>query len=156
MPKKDYYNDPDAPAANSLIVAVAAVVRNEVGEVLMIERSDNGLWAIPGGAQEIGETTRGAAVREVEEETGLRVEVVDVTGIYSDPGHVIAYDDGEVRQEFSITFRAKPVSGELCTSSESKRVEWVPPSHIPNLNIHPSVRFRIDHALENRRRPYLT
>ncbi|GAA2349708.1 NUDIX domain-containing protein [Saccharopolyspora halophila] len=156
MPKKDYYNAPNAPAANSLVVAVAAVVTNDAGEVLMIERTDNGLWAIPGGAQDLGETTREAVIREVEEETGVLVEVVDVTGIYSDPSHVIAYDDGEVRQEFSITFRAKPVGGERRTSSESKRVEWVPGARMPSLNIHPSVRLRIDHALENRRRPYLS
>jgi ADP-ribose pyrophosphatase YjhB (NUDIX family) len=156
MSKKDYYNDPDAPPANSLVVAVAAVVTNDVGEILMIERTDNGLWAIPGGAQDLGETTREAAIREVEEETGILVEINDVTGIYSDPGHVIAYDDGEVRQEFSITFRAKPVGGELRTSSESKRAQWVPATKIPSLNIHSSVRLRIDHALENRRRPYLS
>ncbi|MEB3370211.1 NUDIX hydrolase [Saccharopolyspora mangrovi] len=156
MPKKDYYDDPSAPSANSLVVAVAAVVQNDQGDVLMIERTDNGLWAIPGGAQDIGETTREAVIREVEEETGLRVEITGVTGIYSDPRHVIAYDDGEVRQEFSITFEAKIVGGNVRTSSESKRVEWVSPERIPSLNIHPSVRLRIDHALEDRESPYLS
>lgn len=156
MPKKDYYNDPSAPEANSLVVAVAAVVQNEHGDVLMIERTDNGLWAIPGGGQDLGETTREAVVREVEEETGILVKVTGITGIYSDPHHVIAYDDGEVRQEFSITFRATPVGGEMQTSSESKRVEWVPPERAPSLNIHPSVRLRINHALEGRESPYLS
>lgn len=156
MPKKDYYDDPAAPRANSLVVAVAAVVQNDQGHILMIERTDNGLWAIPGGAQDIGETTREAVVREVEEETGILVEVTGVTGIYSDPRHVIAYDDGEVRQEFSITFRARPVGGNVRTSSESKRVEWVSPDRTPSLNIHPSVRLRITHALESRESPFLS
>ncbi|RCW44678.1 ADP-ribose pyrophosphatase YjhB (NUDIX family) [Halopolyspora algeriensis] len=156
MPKTDYYDDPRAPRANSLVVAVAAIVRNESGDVLMIERTDNGLWAVPGGAQDIGETTREAAMREIREETGIEVEVTGIVGIYSDPRHVIAYDDGEVRQEFSIVFHAQPTGGELRTSSESRRVHWVEPEHIETLSIDSSMRLRIQHALENRARPYLS
>jgi 8-oxo-dGTP pyrophosphatase MutT (NUDIX family) len=100
MAKRDHFDDPRAPAANSLVVAVAAVVRDDRGRLLMIQRSDNHLWALPGGAQDIGETTREAAVREVREETGISIEITGLSGIYSDPRHVIAYDDGEVRQEF--------------------------------------------------------
>ena len=65
MPKKDYYDDPAAPKANSIIVAVTAAVRNAQGELLLIERTDNGLWALPGGAQDIGESVAQAARREV-------------------------------------------------------------------------------------------
>ena len=72
----------------------------------MIQRTDNDLWAVPGGAQEVGETSTEAVVREVHEETGLEVEVTGLIGIYSDPRHVIAYDDGEVRQEFSLSASA--------------------------------------------------
>lgn len=156
MPKTDHFDDPQAPRANSLVVAVAVVVRNESGHVLMIERTDNGLWAVPGGAQDIGETTREAAVREVREETGIEVEVTDIVGIYSDPRHVIAYDDGEVRQEFSIVFHARPIRGELRTSSESRRVHWVPQEQIEHLNIDRSMRLRIQHGLEERQQPYLS
>src|SRR5262245_826148 len=133
MPKLDYYHDPDAPAANSIVVAASAYVEDAAGRVLMIQRSDNGLWAIPGGRQDIGETIAVTAEREVREETGLLIEVVGLVGIYSDPGHVIAYDDGEVRQEFSVCFRARPVGGKLATSSESKRVEWIAPDELGKL-----------------------
>lgn len=156
MPKTDYYDDPQAPAANSLVVAVAVVVRDAFGRLLMIERTDNGLWAIPGGAQDIGETTRQAAVREVREETGIEVDVTGVVGIYSDPRHVIAYDDGEVRQEFSIVFSAAPVGGQLRTSLESRQVHWVEPNQVEHLNIQSSMRLRIQHALEDRATPYLS
>lgn len=155
IPKRDYFDDPEAPTANSLVVAVAAVVRNDSGDILMIERTDNGLWAIPGGAQEIGETTREAAIREVHEETGVEVEVTGLVGIYSDPRHVIAYDDGEVRQEFSIVFQAQPVGGRPRTSSESAQVHWIAPNTVGDFNIHPSVRLRIQHALESRVQPHL-
>ncbi len=154
--KKDYYNDPQAPIANSLVVAVLAVVRNEAGEILMIERSDNALWALPGGAQDIGETTRDAVVREVREETGIEVQVTGITGIYSDPRHVIAYDNGEVRQEFSIVFNAQPVGGGMRSSSESKQVRWFSLDTIDELNIHSSMKLRIDHALQDRSQPYLS
>jgi 8-oxo-dGTP pyrophosphatase MutT (NUDIX family) len=155
MPKRDYYNDPAAPKANSIVVAVTAAVRNAQGELLLIERTDNGLWALPGGAQDIGESVIQAARREVYEETGVDVEITGLSGIYSDPRHVIAYDDGEVRQEFSLCFRAKPVSGEPRSSSESRKARWVSPDSLQDLKIHPSMRLRIDHALKDDAQPHL-
>jgi ADP-ribose pyrophosphatase YjhB (NUDIX family) len=155
MPKRDYYDDPDAPAANSLVPAVAAVVRDSEGQILMIRRADNGLWAIPGGAQDIGETVTQAVIREVLEETGIEIEIVSLVGIYSDPKHVIAYDDGEVRQEFSICFTAQPIGGELKTSSESKEVLWAKSTHLRNMNIHPAIRLRLEHASQNHQEPHV-
>jgi 8-oxo-dGTP pyrophosphatase MutT (NUDIX family) len=157
VPKKDYFDDPRAPAANSLVVAVAALVRDAEGRVLMIRRSDNGRWALPGGAQDIGETTREAAVREVLEETGISIEITGISGIYSDPRHVIAYDDGEVRQEFSIVFRGRPVDDAAArTSEESTEVAWVEPVDVPGLEIDRSMRLRIEHGLEDRAEPFLS
>jgi ADP-ribose pyrophosphatase YjhB (NUDIX family) len=155
VPKTDYYADPDAPKANSLIVAVGAVVRNDRGEILLIERTDNGLWALPGGAQEIGESVKDAVRREVREETGIEVEVTGLTGIYSDPAHVIAYDDGEVRQEFSLCFAARAISGSLRPSSESRHARWIAPDQVGGLNIHPSMRLRIQHGLSGQSAPYI-
>lgn len=155
MPKRDYYDDPTAPKANSIVVAVTAAVRNAQGKLLLIERTDNGLWALPGGAQDIGESVVQAARREVNEETGVDVEITGLSGIYSDPQHVIAYDDGEVRQEFSLCFHAKPVGGELRSSSESKEARWVSPDSLQDLKIHPSMRLRINHALKQEPQPYL-
>ena len=155
MPKRDYYDDPAAPWANSIVVAVTAAIRNAQGELLLIERTDNGLWALPGGGQDIGESVVQAARREVHEETGIDVEITGLSGIYSDPKHVIAYDDGEVRQEFSLCFHAKPVSGELRSGSESRQARWVSPDSLPDLKIHPSMRLRIDHALKQEPQPYL-
>jgi ADP-ribose pyrophosphatase YjhB (NUDIX family) len=155
VPKRDYYNDPNAPKPNSIVPAVTAVIENSNGELLMIERTDNGLWALPGGAQDFGESVTDAVEREVREETGLEVEVISLSGIYSDPRHVIAYDDGEVRQEFSLCFRARPAGGSLRTSSETQRVSWVPLDQLGHLEIHPSMRLRILHALERRPVPYL-
>ncbi|MEU4444432.1 NUDIX domain-containing protein [Actinosynnema sp. NPDC050801] len=156
MTRTDYLNDPDAPKPNSIRVAVSAIVQDPTGRLLMIRRTDNDKYAIPGGGQDVGETLTQAVVREVDEETGIDVEVTGLVGLYSNPDHVIAYDDGEARQEFSICFRARPVGGELRTSSESKEVLWVEPDRLTDFDIHPSIRLRIEHGLGNRTEPYFT
>ncbi|WP_410663568.1 NUDIX hydrolase [Amycolatopsis sp. lyj-84] len=156
MARVDYYNDPNAPKANSIAVAVSAFIQDEEGRILMIRRTDNDLYSIPGGQLELGETLAQAAVREVREETGIECEVTCVIGLYSNPDHVIAYDDGEVRQEFSICFRASATGGDLRASSESKEVFWVEPSRLDELNIHKSIRLRLMHASEMQCDPYFT
>jgi ADP-ribose pyrophosphatase YjhB (NUDIX family) len=155
MARIDHYREPNAPTATSIVVAVSAFVLDDAEQLLMIRRTDNDLYAIPGGAQEIGETTSAAAVRETKEETGIDIEVTGLIGIYSDPEHIIEYtDDGEIRQEFSICFRARPVGGEPHTSHESKEVLWVDQPILPELTIHPAIRLRIQHGLDERSEPY--
>lgn len=155
MARIDYFNDPNAPKANSLVPSVTAVARNEAGELLLIHKTDNDLWALPGGGIDLGESAPSAAVRETKEETGFDVEVTGLVGIYTNPGHVMAYDDGEVRQQFSICFHARIIGGQPQTSSESKEVAFVDPSRLDELNIHPSMRMRIDHGLADRTEPYI-
>lgn len=143
----DYIDDPNAPKANSVVPSVVAIVRDDQGRVLMIHKTDNDLWALPGGGHEIGESIADTVMREVKEETGYDVRVTGITGTYTNPNHVMAYEDGEVRQQFSIAFKAELVGGEARTSSESRQVEWVDPAEIGRLDIHPSMRLRITHAL---------
>jgi ADP-ribose pyrophosphatase YjhB (NUDIX family) len=155
MARIDYVNDPNAPKANSIVPSVVAVALNDAGEVLLIHKTDNDLWALPGGGVEVGESVADAAVRETKEETGFDVEVTGLVGLYTNPGHVMAYDDGEVRQQFSICFTARIVGGELRTSSESKEVAFVHPDRLAELNIHPSMRMRIEHGLSGQPQPYI-
>ncbi|MFF3067165.1 NUDIX hydrolase [Kitasatospora sp. NPDC057936] len=156
MSRIDYFHDPDAPPANSVVPSVTAVVTDAEGRLLLIHKTDNDLWALPGGGHDIGESVADTVVREVLEETGIDVEVAAVVGLYTDPGHVMAYDDGEVRQQFSICFKARPIGGTLRTSSESKEVRWVDPADLDDLDIHPSMRLRIKHGLESARvQPYI-
>ena len=155
MARTDYVNDPNAPKANSVVPSVVAIVRDDLGRVLMIHKTDNNKWALPGGAHEIGESIAETVVREVKEETGYDVEVDTITGTYTDPGHVMAYDDGEVRQQFSIAFRATLLGGSPATSVESDRVEWIEPEQLDELELHPSMRLRIAHALAGGDRPVI-
>src|ERR1044072_5301281 len=120
----DFHHDPDAPAANSLVPSVNVIVANERGEVLMIQRSDNDNWAVPGGAIDLGESLPQAAVRETLEETGVRCEITGLVGTYTDPGHVILYtSNGEVRQEFSIVLTGRASSGQLPESPPASTKE---------------------------------
>jgi ADP-ribose pyrophosphatase YjhB (NUDIX family) len=155
MARVDYFQDPNAPQANSIVPSVTAVACNEAGEILLIHKTDNDRWALPGGGVDVGESAPAAAVRETKEETGFDVEVTGLVGLYTNPDHVMAYDDGEVRQQFSICFTARITGGELRTSSESKEVAFVALSRLDELNIHPSMRLRIDHALSDRADPYI-
>jgi 8-oxo-dGTP pyrophosphatase MutT (NUDIX family) len=147
MSRRDYYHDPDAPRANSIVPAVTVVVTDD-DRVLLEHRADNDYWALPGGAIDIGETPTQATIREASEETGIDIDVLGVVGIYSDPGHVIAYDDGEIRQQFSICLAARPIGGKLhAQRSEAKDVAWIPISDLDQLQIHPAQRIRLSHGL---------
>ncbi|AXH89283.1 NUDIX hydrolase [Micromonospora sp. CA-248089] len=155
MARTEHFNDPNAPKPNSIVVAVTVFVQDELGRVLLIQRTDNGLWALPGGAQDFGEYIAETAVRETREETGVEVEVTGMVGIYTNPNHVVEYSDGEVRQQFSICFRGRYVSGQPTPSDESSEVRWVARDELDDLAIHPSMRLRIDHGFESRQQPYI-
>jgi ADP-ribose pyrophosphatase YjhB (NUDIX family) len=156
MARIDHYQDPDAPKATSIVVAASAFVVDDSGRLLMIRRTDNGLHALPGGRHELGETMTQTAIRETDEETGVTVEVTGLVGIYSNPQHVVEFSDGEVRQEFSICFRARPVAGEPRPSDESSEAVWVERDRIASLDVHPSIRLRIEHGYSDRSEPYYT
>jgi 8-oxo-dGTP pyrophosphatase MutT (NUDIX family) len=147
----DYYDDPDAPAANSLVPSVNVVVVNDAGQLLLIKRSDNDNWALPGGAIDLGESMTEAGVRETKEETGIDCEVVGLVGIYTDPRHVILYtSNGEVRQEFSIVLTAKPIGGEPTPSDESTFVRWVDLDDVETYPMDRSMSMRVRHYLSGR------
>jgi ADP-ribose pyrophosphatase YjhB (NUDIX family) len=155
MGRVDYYHDANAPKANSLVPGASAIVTDNQGRILLQRRSDNARWALPGGVMDIGESIGQAIVREVREETGLEVEPEDIVGVYSDPGHVFAYDDGEVRQQFSVCFVCRMVGGELQVSKESSDVAFFSPEEIEGLDMHESIRLRIQHYLERPPRPVI-
>ncbi|WP_109508929.1 NUDIX domain-containing protein [Nocardioides speluncae] len=144
----DWYDDPDAPAVNSLVPAAAVYVEHE-RRVLLIQRSDNGKWSMPGGTMEYGESLAQCAVREALEETGVRVTCNGVVGVFTDPLHRIQYKDGEVRQEFAVVYRAAYVAGEPTSSPESPRVQWVPRDDVLSLELDRSQRLRLEWALSH-------
>jgi 8-oxo-dGTP pyrophosphatase MutT (NUDIX family) len=144
MARRDYEDDPDAPRPNSLVPAASVVVVDDTGRVLLQRRADNGMWALPGGRMELGESLADCGVRETYEETGVEVEITGIVGTYTNPGHVFAYDDGEVRQEFSICLLGRPVSGTVRLSDESLEVAWFAPEETDRLPMVAGIRKRLD------------
>jgi 8-oxo-dGTP pyrophosphatase MutT (NUDIX family) len=150
--RQEYYHDPHAPGANSLAPTAFAAVLDDQGRLLLVRRCDTDNWELPGGRVDFGESVLAAAEREVEEESGIRVRVTRLAGVYSDPGHVMVYPDtGEARQQFAVCVHAVPISGdqpradceEACASS------WADPRRLDDLPIHPSMRLRIREALDD-------
>lgn len=155
MSRVDYLNDPNAPKINSLVPSASAIVLNQEGKLLLQLRSDTHVWALPGGAMEIGETIGQTAVRETKEETGLDVEPEYIVGIYTNPNHVVALSNGEVRQQFSVCFACRLIGGEMKVSDESTEVNFFTFEEIEHLGMHPSIRLRIQHFLEHRDRAFI-
>ena len=124
----DYYGDPDAPPANSIVPSVNVAVTNDAGEILLIRRTDNGNWALPGGAVDLGESLTQAAVRETREETGVDCEITGLSGIYTDPAHVLLYtSNGEARQEFSIVLTGRATGGHRRPAARHPKSAGQPP-----------------------------
>lgn len=104
---------------------------------------------------EMTDSLPSAAVREVKEESGLDVEITGLVGTYTDPRHIIAYSDGEVRRQFNVCFTARVVGGSLAVSHESSELRFVAPNEIDVLPMHHTQKLRIQHFLEERPTPYL-
>jgi len=130
-----------------------AVVRNARGEVLLTRRADNGRWCLPGGHLDYGETVSQCAVREVYEETGLRVEVERLVGVYSRP---IPAGEGVPNPTHIVmlSFLCRPVGGELALNDEVTEVRFFPPDALPP-DLWSWHRLRIEDALAESQVPFV-
>jgi 8-oxo-dGTP pyrophosphatase MutT (NUDIX family) len=134
----EYWNDPQAPQPNSLVPACGVLAADDAGRVLLQRRRDTGQWAIPMGKMELGETPSQCAIREAQEETGVLTEITGLLGIYSDPAHIVAYSDGEIRQEYEVILLGRPVSGTPAANEEASAAGWFTPDELKELDIHPT------------------
>jgi 8-oxo-dGTP pyrophosphatase MutT (NUDIX family) len=135
---------------------VAGIIFDNKQRVLLIKRKDNGLWGIPSGHVEPGETVEEAIIREIWEETGLRVKVTRLIGIYSDPvSQVFSYPNGEVSQFITTCFECEVVGGTLNRESEEALdVDYFDLNRLPEdlIRMHP--RWLKD-ALEKKSLSYI-
>jgi 8-oxo-dGTP pyrophosphatase MutT (NUDIX family) len=122
-------------AGTKVKIAVGVVIRDKEERILLEKRSDNGLWGLPGGKVEPGETIEETAIREVKEETGFTVKIIRLLGVYSDPseGRIITYpDNGDVVHLIDILLEGIIISGNLTISSESQEMRFFDLNSLPS------------------------
>lgn len=125
-------------------IGAFVLIFNRQNDVLLCHRTDLDLWNLPGGGMEAGETPWEAAVREVEEETGLIVEVERLAGVYAKPQ----------QEEIVFSFVCRVIAGEPTTSDEADEVAFFPVDHLPR-NTSPKQVERIHDALREPDHPVL-
>lgn len=125
--KREY---PDTP-----LIGVGAVIV-EAGKIALVRRGQApllGEWSIPGGALEVGETLRQAAIREAREETGLFVDAGELLGIFE---RLVPDDEGRIRYHYVLMdFLCHRIGGELLAASDAADVRWFAPEELDALNL---------------------
>lgn len=101
-----------------LLTATRTVVRDGAGRLLLIRRADNGLWSVPAGAMELGESIIECAVRELREETGLRAFELTPFALHTGPAYTRRNMFGDTYQHFVVLFRIDQWEGELVRQTD--------------------------------------
>jgi ADP-ribose pyrophosphatase YjhB (NUDIX family) len=115
-------------------LGVGVFVVNDLGHVLLERRSDCGLWGLLGGRVEPGESIETAAIREVEEESGLKVAVKRLIGVYSEPtDRIVIYPDNfDERHLVDVIVEAVIIGGNISISEESLELKFFRLSELPD------------------------
>lgn len=144
------------PWPEDVKAGVAGIIFDKKQQVLMMKRADNGLWGIPSGHVEPGETVEEAIIREIKEETGLRVKVNRLIGVYSDPvSQVFSYPNGETSHFITTCFECEVVGGTLSSENEETLdVDYFDFHHLPENILHMHPRWLRD-ALEKEKASYI-
>ena len=124
-------------------------------KVLLTRRKDNGLWCLPGGQMESGESVEECCAREVLEETGLQVRVKRLTGVYSNPDQLVIYPDGSQAHFVVLNFEVETVGGELGLSDETSEAGYFSLADIASMPMHDRHTDRIEDALTSQVEAYI-
>jgi 8-oxo-dGTP pyrophosphatase MutT (NUDIX family) len=115
-----------------LLTATRLVLRDTSGRLLLIRRSDNGVWAVPAGAMELGESIADCAVRELWEETGLHATKVTPYALHTGGGYTERNMFGDTYQHFVVLFRVDEWYGELVRQTdETTDARFFPAATMP-------------------------
>jgi 8-oxo-dGTP pyrophosphatase MutT (NUDIX family) len=116
-----------------LFVGARGIILDDDNRILLIQRSDNGRWALPAGAMEVGEDMAACAVREVWEETGLRATDLTPFAFYTGPGYTYTNMWGHTYQMIMMSFRIHAWEGELVrVTDETLDARFFPLDALPD------------------------
>lgn len=156
MPISDYLRGLREHVGHQLVLmpGAAAIIRDDQGRVLFQRRSDNGLWGLPGGAIDPGEYPAQAVVREVREETGLKVKPERLIAILGGPGFRHHFPNGDQAEFVVSVFACRVLGGELGgLDGESLELRYFGEDELPELHAaFPAELFRKEPLAE----PYFT
>ncbi|WP_152393055.1 NUDIX hydrolase [Paenibacillus guangzhouensis] len=130
----DYIKWIRSKVGNEMIILnfAGAIVTNEEGQILLQRRRDKNAWGFPGGAMEIGESADETAKREVEEETGLRINIEELIGIYSK--YFDEYPNGDQAQTIAFVYKGNISGGEIIKENEeSIELKFFNKDEVPEL-----------------------
>lgn len=125
-PTKVVYGDRIGKEGQLRLGCSAVLLCDDQQTVLLTRRTDNGQWCLPGGMIDPGESVSEGCEREVFEETGLKVVVVRLTGVYSNPNRLTVYPDGNKAFVIVLNFEVRLVGGELGLSDETLDAHFFP------------------------------
>jgi 8-oxo-dGTP diphosphatase len=136
------------------VCAVGAIVMDH-GDILLVKRDrepSKGLWTLPGGRLEPGETLREAIVREVREETGIEIDIDGLIGVAE---WISRDDDGTLSYHYVILdFTARPRSRDIRRGDDAAEVRWVPVAELPDMHLTSGlIEFLADRGVLEGRRP---
>ena len=126
-------------------VDVRGFVLNEKDEILMARESIDGKWTIPGGWADIGSTPSEIAIKEIEEETGLKVEVVKLLAVYDKQVHP---HPPEPYYIYKLNFLCRVVGGELCAGFDMLDTGFFPLENLPELSQERILESQLKHLFE--------
>jgi len=130
----DYVMELRASVGDLPLIGAGAsgLIRDEAGRFLLIQRADNGQWNMPGGYSDLGESAAETAVREVEEEVGLRVEPTRLINVRTGPEHHVRYSNGDETQVCVALFECRVLGGELRPDHrEVRQAAYFAPDALP-------------------------
>ena len=122
-----------------LMVGAVIVVLDAQDRLLMMKRSDNGCWGLPGGATEPGEVLEDAAKRETLEETNLEIGEMSLFGVFSGPEFYYKYPNGDEVYNVTIVYLSHDWHGEVKLNGEHTKWEWLAPDEIPD-DVSPPIK----------------
>ena len=142
MPTQILYG-PRISKEGDVRVGCSAIIYNRDGHILLTRRADNGQWCLRSGGLEPGESVEETCIREVFEETGLKVRIKRLIGIYSNRDQLVIYNDGGKFQIVALHFEAEVIDGTLGLSDETTDFGYFSADQIEALDLIHSHRERI-------------
>lgn len=153
MKAQFYYKNENAPKPNKPNHIGTSVIIESDNKILLEHRTDSDTWAVIGGGLKIDESLMECAIREVFEETGIRLSEQDIElyRIYDDPSRIASYPDGNVLRVITVVYKVRlNQCPKVICSEESRELRFFTKEELKELEIAKTHIPIIDDYLEEK------